>query len=46
MPPEITQEEYNKIHTRLVKLLVLYKNDDITTKQIIDKIFDCFFVEK
>lgn len=46
MPPEITPEEYKQINNRLVKLLALYKNDDITTKQILDKIYDCFFVNK
>ncbi len=46
MPPEITVEEYDKITFRLVKLLRLYKNNEITEAQILSRIFDCFFTTK
>ena len=46
MPPEITEEEYQKIYLRLKKLLALYKNEDINDDQLIAKVFDCFFVQK
>ena len=46
MQPELTPEEYQEIVMKLVKILSLYKNNEITTKQTVDKIFDYFFVQK
>lgn len=46
MPPEITPEEYKQINEKIVRMLILYRNGEVTTKQIVDKIFDLFFVQK
>lgn len=46
MPQEITQEEYEQIAEKIVRMLILYKDGEITTKQIVDKIFNLFFVQK
>lgn len=46
MPEELSEQEYKKISIKLHKMLILYKNEQINEEQVIEKIFDYFFITK
>lgn len=42
MPPLMTADEQDAAELRIKKLLILYKADEISMAQVIDRIFDTF----
>lgn len=43
---QLDQSAFNEIAKRIVKLLALYKKDEINDGQFLDRIINMFFVDK